>query len=108
MQSLPVLGLKNKDIVDGRVSTRVNGLMIVVGIPPKNLSVNALDILLGRYRIKGASSGTPQRMKEPIYFSHEHNIKPHLTTFNDLEDIYEIIGLMTEGKTVGRFGVVFK
>jgi D-arabinose 1-dehydrogenase-like Zn-dependent alcohol dehydrogenase len=81
--------------------------MMVVGIPPKNLSINALDVLLGRYRIKGASSGTPDRMKAPIYFSHENNIKPHITTFNDLDDIHEIVRLMLEGKTAGRFGVVF-
>lgn len=82
--------------------------MMIVGIPPKNLSVSALDILLGRYRIKGASSGTPERMKAPICFSHENNIKPHLTTFDDLEDIHEIVRLMQEGKTAGRCAVTFK
>ena len=82
--------------------------MMIVGIPPKNLSISALDVLLGRYRIKGASSGTPERMKNPIYFSHKHNIKPHLTTFDDLEDIHEIVQMMLEGKTAGRCAVTFR
>ncbi|KAF9886162.1 hypothetical protein FE257_011987 [Aspergillus nanangensis] len=86
---------------------RINGLMMVVGIPKANLSINALDILLGKYRIQGVSSGTPQQMKEPIEFSHRHGIKPHLTTFNGLDSVHEIIDLMEGGKTAGRFGVVF-
>lgn len=81
--------------------------MMVVGIPKAELSFNALDILLGKYRIKGASSGVPQRMRQAIDFSHQHNIRPHLTTFNDLDDIHKIIDLMTTGKTAGRFGIIF-
>ncbi|KAI9372227.1 Nitronate monooxygenase-domain-containing protein [Aspergillus egyptiacus] len=71
-------------------------------------AVNALDILLGKYRIKGVSSGTPQRVKEPIEFSHTHGIKPHLTTFNSLDDIHTIIKLMEAGKSAGRLGIVFQ
>lgn len=81
--------------------------MMIVGIPPKNLSISALDILLGRYRIKGASSGTPDRMAEAIYFSHVNNIKPHMTTFNDLGDIHQIVSLMSDGQTAGRFAIVW-
>lgn len=81
--------------------------MMVVGIPKGNLSINALDILLGKYRVKGASSGTPQRMREPIEFSHKHGIKSHMTTFNTLEDIHTIIDTMESGKSAGRFGIVF-
>ncbi|CAI7565800.1 unnamed protein product [Penicillium bialowiezense] len=86
---------------------RINGILMVIGIPKENLSVNALDILLGKYRIMGASSGTPQQMREPIEFSHEHGIKAHMTTFDDLGDIQKIIDLMEDGKTAGRFGIAF-
>ena len=81
--------------------------MMIVGIPQKDISISALDVLLGKYRIKGASSGTPQRMREPILFSLDHDIKPHMKTFDNLEDIHEIINLMKDGKTAGRFAVVF-
>ncbi|KAJ5698171.1 hypothetical protein N7462_000176 [Penicillium macrosclerotiorum] len=86
---------------------RINGVLMVIGIPKENLSINALDILLGKYRIMGASSGTPQQMREPIEFSHKHGIKVHLTTVDKIEDIQQIIDLMEGGKTAGRFGVVF-
>ena len=82
--------------------------MVVVGIPAEgSLSINALDILLGKYRIKGSSSSIPQRMREAIEFSHRNNIKSHITTFNNVEDIHEIIRMMQEGKSAGRFGIVF-
>ncbi|KAL2826255.1 chaperonin 10-like protein [Aspergillus cavernicola] len=86
---------------------RINGLLMVVGIPKEKLSINALDILLGKYRIQGVSSGTPQRMREPIEFSHQHGIKPHLTTFCNLDDIHTMIELMESGKTAGRLGILF-
>ena len=81
--------------------------MMIVGIPPKDIPINALDILLGRYRIKGASSGIPSTMKDPIYFSHENGVKSHITTFKSLDDIHEIVRLMSDGKSAGRFGIVF-
>jgi D-arabinose 1-dehydrogenase-like Zn-dependent alcohol dehydrogenase len=88
---------------------RVRGLMMVVGIPAEgNLSISALDILLGKYRIDGASSSVPQNMTEAIEFSHRHTIKPHITTFDKIEDIDKIIGMMEEGRSAGRFGIVFK
>jgi len=80
---------------------------MVVGIPQKNLSINALDILLGKYRIKGSSSGVPQNMAEAINFSHQHKIKPHITTYDGLAHIQTIVDLMNKGKTAGRFGIVF-
>ncbi|KAJ5360454.1 hypothetical protein N7517_009645 [Penicillium concentricum] len=86
---------------------RINGILMVIGIPRENLSINALDVLLGKYRIMGASSGTPQQMREPIEFSYEHGIKAHMTTFNDIGDIQKIIDLLENGKTAGRFGIIF-
>ncbi|GME50681.1 chaperonin 10-like protein [Neofusicoccum parvum] len=87
---------------------RINGLLMVVGIPQKELSINALDILLGKYRIAGRSSGIPQHMPEVIEFSHKHGIKPHVTTCPDINDINNMIELMENGHTAGRFGVVFE
>lgn len=80
---------------------------MVAGIPKKPLSISALDILLGRYRIAGKSSGVPKNMPEVIQFSHKENIKSHITTFNDIHDIHKAIDLMNSGQTAGRFGIVF-
>lgn len=81
---------------------------MVAGIPKKPLSINALDILLGKYRIAGKSSGVPQNMPEAIEFSHKHNIKSHITTFNSIGDIHKVVDLMTLGQTAGRFGIIFE
>lgn len=80
---------------------------MVAGIPKHNLSINALDILLGKYRIQGSSSGTPDRLRAAIEFSHKHSIKPHLRVFHSLDDIHEMIDIMSKGATGGRCAVVF-
>lgn len=80
---------------------------MVAGIPKRPLSINAPDILLGKYRIAGKSSGIPKNMPEAIHFSHEHDIKAHITTFPSIEDIHKVIGMMEAGQSAGRFGIVF-
>lgn len=93
---------------DADNASRINGLLMVVGIPQKELSINALDILLGKYRIAGRSSGIPQHMPEVIEFSHKHGIKSHVTTYPDINDINNMIELLENGHTAGRVGVVFE
>ncbi|OAL51939.1 GroES-like protein [Pyrenochaeta sp. DS3sAY3a] len=82
------------------------GLIMVVGIPRQPLEFNALDIALGRYRIKGSNNGTCYNMKAAIEFSAKHNIKPHMTAYK-LEDLPTMIELMNSHKAKGRMGVVF-
>lgn len=80
---------------------------MVAGIPKQPLSISALDILLGKYRIAGRSSGIPKNMPACIEFSNKHNILGHMTTFNNINDIHTLIEMMESGKTAGRFGIVF-
>ncbi|KAE9983120.1 hypothetical protein EG327_005617 [Venturia inaequalis] len=82
------------------------GTIMVVGIPQKPLEFNALDIALGRYRVKGSNNGHCYNMKEAIEFSAKHGIKPHLTYFG-LEQLPEMIEIMRSNKTKGRLGVRF-
>ncbi|PYI09500.1 GroES-like protein [Aspergillus sclerotiicarbonarius CBS 121057] len=102
-----VLSASNAAYASAPTILRINGILMIVGIPKEPLPINALDILLGKYRIMGASSGTPQQMREPIEFRHEYGIKPHLTTFNGIEHIHEIVELMESGQAAGRFGILF-
>lgn len=80
---------------------------MVAGIPQNPLSISALDILLGKYRIAGRSSGIPKNMAEAINFSQEQGIRPSLKTFSSIHDIHKVIDLMESGQTAGRFGIVF-
>ncbi|KAI1046854.1 hypothetical protein LB505_009714 [Fusarium chuoi] len=86
---------------------RINGLMMVAGIPKKPLSISALDILLGRYRVAGRSSGIPKNMPEAIEFSYKHGVKAHITSFKDLNEISKVIDLLKSGKAAGRIGILF-
>ncbi|KAF2267381.1 GroES-like protein [Lojkania enalia] len=82
------------------------GLLMIVGIPRQPLEINALDVALGRFRVKGSSNGTSHNMKPAIEFSAKHNIKPHLTHYK-LEDLPKMIELMNSHKAQGRMGVLF-
>jgi len=82
------------------------GKLVVVGIPQQPLTLNALDIAMGRFRIIGSNNGTNYNMRPCIEFSAKHNIKPHLTLYK-LEDLPEMIKLMHDGKARGRLGVKF-
>lgn len=70
-----------------------SGTLMVVGIPQQPLEFNALDISLGRFRIKASNNGTPNNMGPAIEFSHKHNIKPHITYYK-LEQLPEMIEIM--------------
>jgi alcohol dehydrogenase, propanol-preferring len=80
--------------------------MMIVGIPQKGITLNALEVALGKYRVGAASNGIPQNMAPCINFSAEHNIKPHCT-FYELDEIQEMIDLMHDGKARGRLAVKF-
>ncbi|KAL5120946.1 hypothetical protein ACEQ8H_001134 [Pleosporales sp. CAS-2024a] len=82
------------------------GIVMVVGIPRQPLEFNALDIALGRYKVKGSNNGTCYNMKEVIDFSAKHGITPHMSTFK-LEEVPKMIELMASHKAQGRMGVVF-
>ena len=79
---------------------------MVVGIPRQPLSFNAMDIAMGRFRIKGSNNGTNYNLRPCIEFSAKHNIKPHITTYT-LEDLPQMIKMMHDGKARGRLAVRF-
>lgn len=94
------------------------GLLMVVGIPRQPLELNALDIALGRYRVKGSNNGSELRrakllllradckkacynMRPAIEFSAKHNIQPHLTTYK-LEELPKMVELMVGVKPIAE------
>lgn len=70
------------------------------------LTLNALEVALGKYRIGAASNSVPQNMGPCIEFSAKHNIQPHVT-FYKLDQIQEMISIMHDGKARGRLAVKF-
>lgn len=83
---------------------RVNGIMMVVGIPNEPLAFSPMDVAMKKYRIGGGNNGTPQMLAPMIDFSAKHGIAPHVTNYK-IEQIQEMIDLMLEGKAKGRLAV---
>lgn len=117
---------KIKDITKGGVDAAVNftaskrsyddavpiirkgtGILMVVGIPQQQLTFNAMDLALGRFRLMGSSNGTRENIKKAVDFSAKHGIKAHVT-WHKLEQLPEMVEQMSSGKFRGRLGVKFE
>ncbi|KAK5627800.1 hypothetical protein RRF57_003515 [Xylaria bambusicola] len=85
---------------------RTNGLLMVVGIAPQPLQINALDIITGRYRIKADSTGVPRRMSKAVAFTAKHNIKLNVD-FRKIEDLPAMVDDMKNGNATRRQVVTF-
>ncbi|KAF2095598.1 alcohol dehydrogenase [Rhizodiscina lignyota] len=85
---------------------RINGLLMVVGLPVKPLEFPAFDIVVNNYRIKGENTGIPQRMKKAVDFTAKHNIVPEVE-FKKLEEMPQMVKDMDAGKASKRMVIVF-
>lgn len=85
---------------------RVNGLLMVIGLPKGTLTVNPLDLVFGKYRIKADSTSIPQRMMKAVDFTCKHNVIPEIE-FRKLEELPEMFEEMQAGRATKRMAVVF-
>lgn len=86
---------------------RIGGLVMAVGIPKSPYSLSILDLCLGKYRIKGESTSTPQRMHKAVEFTCKHNILPEVE-FRKLEELPKMMEEMGSGKATKRMAVLFE
>jgi propanol-preferring alcohol dehydrogenase len=85
---------------------RVNGILMVVGLPAEPLQFSAFDLMKKTYQVRSESTGPPQQMPRAIEFIAKHNIKPKVETYK-LDQIHEMIDRMQNGKSKARMVVVF-
>jgi D-arabinose 1-dehydrogenase-like Zn-dependent alcohol dehydrogenase len=85
---------------------RTGGLLMVIGIAPRDLQVSTFDLTTGRYRIKADSTSIPQRMAKAVEFTATHGIQPAVE-FRKLEDLPQMVADMQGGKAKCRQVVVF-
>jgi propanol-preferring alcohol dehydrogenase len=85
---------------------RIGGLLMAVGLPAEPLSISALDLCCGTYRVKGESTSVPSRMQKAVDFTVKHNILPEVE-FRKLEELEDMIAEMTAGKATKRMVVAF-
>ncbi|KAI1180008.1 hypothetical protein F4777DRAFT_574292 [Nemania sp. FL0916] len=79
-----------------KLLVRTNGLLMVVGIAAQLLQINAFELVMGRYRIKGDSTGVPKRMPKAVEFTAKHNIQPNVD-FRKIEDLPAMVEDMKNG-----------
>jgi D-arabinose 1-dehydrogenase-like Zn-dependent alcohol dehydrogenase len=79
------------------------GELITVGMPPEDLSFNALRLISGMHRISGIISGTPRDREEAFHFAELAGIRPLVEEF-PLEKAPEAYERMRSGQA--RFRVV--
>lgn len=85
---------------------RTGGLLMVIGIAPKDLQVSTFDLTTGRYRIKADSTSIPQRMPKAVEFTAKHKIQPAVE-FRKLEELPQMVADMQAGKAKYRQVVKF-
>jgi alcohol dehydrogenase, propanol-preferring len=85
---------------------RFNGVLMVTGIPQKPIQFQGMDLSMLRLRVRGANNGRTDQLRDCLAFSHQHGVKPHMTTYK-LEDFQKMVDTMHAGQHKGRMGVVF-
>ena len=85
---------------------RVKGLLMVIGLPDKDLEFPAFYVVANAFRIKGSNTGTPAEMKKAVDFTAKHQIIPEVE-FRKLEEMPEMVDEMARGVATKRMVVVF-
>ncbi|KAJ4366151.1 hypothetical protein N0V83_007786 [Neocucurbitaria cava] len=86
---------------------KLGGIIMVVGLPAAGVTFDALDIARGTYKIKGDSTGIPNRIKKAIDFTAKHQIKPEIETYNSLDAVNGMVERMKKGELTKRQVVQF-
>lgn len=86
---------------------KLGGVLMVVGIPHNPLKISAMDLALGKFKVKSESTSIPQRMGKAIDFTAKHGIVPEIEEYKNLEDVEKMVELMQNGKSTKRMAVVF-
>ena len=86
---------------------KLGGIIMVVRLPAKGVTFDALDIARGTYRVKGDSTGIPPRIKKAIDFTAKHNIRPEVEIHKSLEHVNGMVERMKKGELTKRQVVQF-
>lgn len=84
---------------------KLGGIIMVVGLPANGVTFDALDIARGTYKIRGDSTGIPQRMPRAIEFTAKNAIRPEIEVYHSLNDVPGMIEKMKAGKTTKKMVV---
>jgi len=84
---------------------KLGGIIMVVGLPDKGVTFDALSIARGTFKVRGDSTGIPERMPRAIEFTAKHHIVPEMEIFHSLDDVPLMIEKMQSGKATKKMVV---
>jgi len=86
---------------------KLGGIIMVVGLPKNGVTFDALDIARGTFKVRGDSTGTPDRMKKAIDFSAKHDIRAEVEVYPGLDSVNDMVEKMKRGENTKRMVVSF-
>jgi len=81
---------------------RPDGSVILVGLPPESLEVNAFSLVGGRHSFSGSNIGGIAETQEMLYFCAKHNITADIELIN-VQQINEAFERLQKGDVKYRF-----
>ncbi|MAX80923.1 MAG: zinc-binding dehydrogenase [Crocinitomicaceae bacterium] len=81
---------------------KVDGSLVLVGLPPENLEVGAFNIVMGRKSFSGSNIGGIAETQEMLDFCFEHNIVAESEIIN-IQDVNEAFERLEKGDVKYRF-----
>jgi propanol-preferring alcohol dehydrogenase len=85
----------------------LNGTMVVLGAPLNNISVNPMDLIMGRRRLMGSPAGSRKDLRDTLEFAAAHRLRPNVTCI-PLEDAGKALRQMHDGQLHGRTVIVME
>jgi alcohol dehydrogenase (NADP+) len=81
---------------------KVDGSLVLVGLPPENLEVGAFNVVMGRKSFSGSNIGGIAETQEMLDFCYEHNIVAESEIIN-IQDVNEAFERLEKGDVKYRF-----
>lgn len=78
-----------------------DGTMVVLGVGAGNLTLNPMELIMGRRRVMGSPAGSRRELREALEFAAAHGIRPRITRV-PLEGASEALDRMHAGAIRGR------
>lgn len=87
-------------------SLRPTGTLLVVGLPPENISFPAILMAAGEVRIQASAVGTRRDLREVLTMAAAGKIRCHVTA-HPLEKVNEVLDQLRHGQVSGRTVLAF-
>lgn len=88
----------------GHVAIKIDGFVVLVGLPPEPIEISAFNIVKRRRSFSGSNIGGIVETQEMLDFCAEHNITADIELI-DARQIYDAFSRLKKGDVKYRFVV---